>query len=310
MQSDNTLNGVQVVAIGEAQGHDFEITEDFLSAVVDLGQQAGTVKVRVNHPEGRGDVLSIVGEASNFRLDGQCVRADVTLFDVPDAPRLLTLARQAGHLFGMSLDFAGEVVKKAGQKLKQMTCEAIYAVDFVDTPAATRALFSAGETKNRWRHVCALSLPKVDDKQLTEEHYMAKTPDTKKQLAEVPPVADEQHAEPDGDEGQDKVLTALAGIEKRLAALESKNDGTEEKLAEEPPVEDEEKEEQMATMAAKVCSIMLAKVGIKPRPASAPEKEEVTEHELSADEAKLAKSLGLDHKQFAANLARAKQVKF
>jgi hypothetical protein len=316
MQSDNTLTGVQVVAIGEAQGHDFEITEDFLSAVVDLGQQAGTVKVRVNHPEGRGDVLSIVGEASNFRLDGQCVRADVTLFDVPDAPRLLTLARQAGHLFGMSLDFAGETVKKAGQKLKQMTCEAIYAVDFVDTPAATRALFSAGETKNRWRHVCALSLPKVDEKQLTEEHDMAKIKEEKKQLAEIPPVADEtevKHVEPDGDEGQDKVLTALAGIEKRLAALESKNDGTEEKLedkSEEPPVEDEKKEEQMATMAAKVCSIMLAKVGVKPRAASAPDKEESKDYELSADEAKLAKSLCLDHKQFAANLARAKQVKF
>jgi hypothetical protein len=309
MQSDNTLTGVQVVAIGEAQGHDFQITEDFLSAVVDLGNKAGTVKVRVNHPEGRGDVLSIVGEASNFRLDGQCVRADVTLFDVPDAPRLLTLARQAGHLFGMSLDFAGETIKKAGQKLKQMTCEAIYSVDFVDTPAATRALFAAGQTPNRWRHVCAMALPKVDTTHPTEEHDMPKD-DTKKQLAEVPPVKDEQHAEPDGDEGQDKVLTALADIQKRLAALASKDEDEEKKLAEDPPVEDEEKEEQMATMAAKVCSIMLAKVGIKPRPASAPDAEDSKDHELSADEAKLAKSLGLDHKQFAANLARAKQVKF
>lgn len=316
MQADNILHGVQVVEIGEAQGHDFQITEDFLSRVVELGNKAGAVKVRVNHPEGRGDVLSIVGEASNFTLDGKCVRADVRLFDVPDAPRLLTLAKQAGHLFGMSLDFAGEVVKKAGQKLKEMTCEAIYAVDFVDTPAATRALFSAGENKNQWRVVTTLALPKVDEKQLAEEQHMATKKEEKKQLAEVPqPPVDEteqKHAEPDGDEGQDKMMAALAGIEKRLAALEScKDGGKEEKLAdkEEPPVEDEEKEEQMATMAAKVCSIMLAKVGVKPR-ASAPVDEQKEDIELSADEVKIAKSLGLDHKQFAANLARSKQVKF
>ena len=136
----------------------------------------------------------------------------------------------------------------------------------------------------------------------------------KKQLGEdTPPVAEDvqPHAEPDGDEGQDKVLTALAGIEKRLAALEAAKDGEKKvELEDEPPVEDEEKEEQMATMAAKVCSIMLAKVGIQPRKASAPtEEKDSDEYELSADEAKLAKSLGLDSKQFAANLKKAQLTK-
>lgn len=334
---NNILRGVQVVAIGEAQGHDFQITPTFLSRVVELGNKAGSVKVRVNHPEGRGDVLSIVGEATNFQLDGDCVRADVRLFDVPDSPRLLTLARQAGHLFGMSLDFAGEVVKRTGQKLKEMTCETIFAVDFVDTPAATRALFSAGPDGNRWRAVCALSTtPKVDathQEETTEDHMDKKLQEqlckkfgidpTAKDVAvqlsaklaayAAEPVADEQHAEPDGDEGQNKVMAALEGIEKRLAALEGKDGEKTEKLADEPAAEDEEKEEQMATMAAKVCSIMLAKVGVKPRPASAPAAEpKEDEHQLSADELQTCKALKMDEqerKQFAANLARAKQVK-
>jgi hypothetical protein len=311
---DSTLHGVQVVEVGEAEGHDFAIGEEFLSAVVELGN-AGPVKVRMNHPEGRGDVASIVGEASNFVIDGKCVRADVKLFDLPEKSRLMTLATQAGHLFGMSLDFAGELVKKAGTKLKQMTCEKIFAVDFVDTPAATRALFSRGEGTGHWRAVCSLSLPEVDsNKQM--ETIMAKD---KKQLAEdVTPKADVEtpHAEPDGDEGYEKIMSSLAGIEKRLSALEKPVDVEEkEELAkEEPPVEDEKKEEAMATMAAKVCSIMLAKVGVRARPvksdASVDGDKGKEEHQLSADEEKLAKSLGLDEsgrKQFAANIAASKR---
>ena len=238
LQSDDSiLHGVQVVEVGEAEGHDFSITKGFLSAVVEQGNAAGSVKVRVNHPEGRGDVLSIVGEASNFRLDGDCVRADVRLFDVPDKPRLLALAQQAGHLFGMSLDFAGEVLKKAGTKVKEMTCEAIYAVDFVDTPAATRALFSAGTEKNHWRAVCRLTQNKVDEKQQSENEPMTKqtisklakkfgidadAKDFEAQLATklAEPDGDEGHPEPDGDEGYEKIMSALSGIEARLTKLE------------------------------------------------------------------------------------------
>ena len=332
---DSILRGVQVVEVGEAEGHDFSITKDFLSAVVEQGNAAGSVKVRVNHPEGRGDVLSIVGEASNFRLDGDCVRADVHLFDVPDKSRLMALAQQAGHLFGMSLDFAGETIKKAGSKLKTMTCEAIYAVDFVDTPAATRALFSAGTEKGHWRAVCRLTSVKVDEKQQTEAMETNMTKQTLSKLAKkfgidadakdfeaqlatklAEPDGDEGHPEPDGDEGYEKIMSALSGIEARLTKLEKGGEGDEkeEKLADEKPVEDEEKEEAMATMAAKVCSIMLAKVGVKPR-GSKPAADGAADGEvqLSVDEVKLAKSLGMDEKeqkQLAANLARAKQVKF
>lgn len=328
MKDDNILRGVQVVELGEAQGHDFEIGREFLQQVVEIGNKLGAVKVRTNHPEGRGDVLSIVGEASNFTLDGDCVRADVKMFDVPTKDTLLALARQAGHLFGMSLDFAGEKVKKAGTKLKQMTCEQIFAVDFVDQPAATRALFSAGDEKNHWRLVCQLSSGKVEEMQQTEEETKmtkqtlsaiykkfgidADAKDAEQLLAvklaeDVPP-----HDEPDGDEGNEKILAAIAGIEKRLAAIEGKK---EEELAEDEPVvkKEEETEEKMATMAAKVCSIMLAKVGIQPRGSKLSADDKGGDGvELSAEEVKLCAGLKMDEKerkQFAANLARVKQIK-
>jgi hypothetical protein len=138
---------------------------------------------------------------------------------------------------------------------------------------------------------------------------MANKTDLKKQkLEDAPPIADVEtpHAEPDGDEGQDKVLSALAAIEARLTKLEAGKDEDKEQLAEdEPPVKDEEREEEMATMAAKVCSVMLAKVGIRPRSSNPVAGDQPEKTELSADEQKMAKALGIDHKQFAANLAVA-----
>jgi hypothetical protein len=44
-----------------------------------------------------------------------------------------------------------------------MICEDVFGLDLVDSPAATRALFSAGDDKKRWRMVCSLSAVRVDD---------------------------------------------------------------------------------------------------------------------------------------------------
>lgn len=325
LQSDDVLRGVRVCEIGEAEGHDFTIGREFLEAVVEKSK-AGPVKVRVNHPDGKEDLMTLAGEATDFRLsaDGDCVLADVRLFDLPEKSRLQTLAREAGHLFGMSLDFAGEVVKKA--KKKFMTCESIFALDFVGTPAATRALFSAGDDKKRWRMVCSLSAVRVDDVEqvktdepqdnLMNEKLVKlckkfgidpKAADASTQLAvklAEPIIEEKPDGEPDGDEGTKEILAKLSAMESRLAKLEG---GKAVELAvDDEKEEDEKTEEKMAAMAAKVTSIMLAKVGIKPR-ASAPAPDDKKEVTLSADEAKLATSLGIDHKQFAANLATANE---
>ena len=332
---DSVLRGVQVVELGEAEGHDFAITQAFLERVVEVGNEMGSVKVRVNHPEGRGDVLSIVGEANEFRVDGNCVRADVRLFDVPDRDRLVSLAREAGHLFGMSLDFAGELIKKAGKKLKEMTCDRIFAVDFVDTPAATRALFSAGTETNHWRSVCVFSTSTVDWPEQLERAPMTKellsklckrfeidpkSKDAERQvLARLedpePPDAPVPPESPSEDEPTIKdVMASLAGFEKRLTALEAPEDDPDKtELEDEPPVDDEKAEEKMATMAAKVCSIMLAKVGVRPRPSRPADGDPDPDGDkLSPEDIKLAKSLGMgeaEQKQFAANLTAAKHVR-
>lgn len=333
LSDDNVLlKGVVACELGVAKGHDFEITEQFLDAVVKVAQDTGCIKCRLNHPEGRGDVLSIFGEAINFRRDGSKVRCDVRVFDIPERSRILTLAREASELCGMSLDFAGELVKQAGKKLKEMTCDAIFGLDLVDTPAATRALFSVPEKPGEYRIVCSFDTPQVDSPTVDEEDNKMdkkllaklckkfsidpKAEDAQSQveiklaaLAEEPPAP---HEEPDGDEdGLKTVLAKLEGIEKRLCKLEG---------VEEPPEAPVKKDEEaMATMAAKVCSIMLAKCGIRPKPSKPATSDDggdadpgSNEHRLSAEDEKLARTMQMDEKerkQFAANLAAAKLIK-
>jgi hypothetical protein len=150
-EANSELHDVQVCAVGKAAGHDIYLDEGFLDDVVRLCKNA-TVKVRVNHPQGSGNVLSIIGEASGFYIDGNVCRArTIKLFDLPDRTRMLQLAKEAWHLFGLSLDFTGRKLKRVVDGATVIACEVIHGLDFVDTPAATRALFSASaDTTNRF----------------------------------------------------------------------------------------------------------------------------------------------------------------
>jgi len=141
--SEDILKGVVICEVGEAKGHGFYLGSRFLEQVVLIGNRK-QIKVRVDHPEeGKsGKVLSIVGQAFNFRIDGEKVRADIRLFDVPAKKIIQQLAKQASNLFGMSLDFTGKIGKKLKNGLDEVFCKDLDAVDFVESPAATNALFS------------------------------------------------------------------------------------------------------------------------------------------------------------------------
>lgn len=142
-EQGNILHGVIVCEVGEAKGHDFFLSEEFLQQVVKL-TEGKPIKVRIDHPEeGKpGKVLSIIGRATNFRMDGDKVRADIEIFDLPAKGTILKLAKQAGDLFGMSLDFVGKIGKKLKGGLSEIFCKAVNAVDFVEAPAATTSLFT------------------------------------------------------------------------------------------------------------------------------------------------------------------------
>jgi hypothetical protein len=267
--ASDVLQGVVLAEEGEAIGHDFYLDKNFLSQLVEVCKEKGTIKVRANHPEDgkNADVLSIVGEASNFRIatlvrDGVeklCVRADVKLFNVPQKKALLALAQEASAHFGMSLDFKGELSKKKVDGLPCITCEEVHAVDFVENPAAVSALFSK--------------------KDLTEKGKCATSPATEVTMGKtkLEEVDDLDETGDDEKEKKSYVTTAqLADLMKRIETLErALAEKDEEKEKQKMAEDDEDKkrktiesdslsENEVARIAARVTSIYLSKLGISP----------------------------------------------
>lgn len=277
-EDDSTLKGVVLAEVGEAAGHSFYIDESFLKQLAEVCNEKGVVKVRANHPEeGKSaDVLSIVGEATNFRVDTSvngnlCVRADVKLFNVPQKDALLALAKEAPQHFGMSLDFQGTLTKKKVKGLATITCEEVHAVDFVESPAAVTALFSKNGLTGKQDGGRNRSTGR--EKSMGRTKFADDEKDERRQTA-----ADE--SEKDGDKSLAEQLAeltkAMTSCMSRLDAIEKdieekmndKNgDKDDEKLDDEKKDGDENKmsEKTVARIAARVTSIYLEKVGIDGR---------------------------------------------
>jgi hypothetical protein len=320
--SKEILHGVIVAEVGEAIGHDLQLDTAFLESVVELGNQA-PVKVRINHPQEKGDVLSIIGEARSFRLaktdEGkECVKADVTLFDLPNREQILKLAHQASHLFGMSLDCGIDVVKKLKNGLKLAVAKVINAIDFVDQPAAASALFNA----------------KVDSNNRSEKEFTMATDKSHKLEAEE---KDDKKEDKEKGGNYENLCKMLAEFGSRLDGLEAIAKKHFEGEAKEGDDKDEKKEDKedkkemsaadkplqmtkavfeaaVARISAETTMHTLARVGINPKASNpdAGDDKGKDERQLSAEEIKLCQHVGLtkpeDMKQFAANLAAAEKI--
>lgn len=149
-RANGILNGVIVCTLGEAAGHGYEITTEFLKELVTYGN-AHPIKFRVDPPgkDIHGGALSVTGRASNFRVDGECVRADVKLefLDEEETQKLLERAEKTPDLIGISIDAdvrQGKKNKTTG--LTPISLIRLSSLDIVDDPAAVPALFSRNST--------------------------------------------------------------------------------------------------------------------------------------------------------------------
>jgi hypothetical protein len=167
---EGVIYGFSVIEEGEAKGHGVHIDADFLQAVAEQGNnlKAG-VKMRFGHPAACGTALgTFIGRAKNFRVDGNKVVADAFLSnsakESPDGDLytyVLSMAKENPDMFGASISFkAGESYRKdaeTGEKVFEAdlpyegeldervftSLDSLLAVDYVDEPAATSALFSS-----------------------------------------------------------------------------------------------------------------------------------------------------------------------
>jgi len=151
--------GAKIIEAGQVNDdRPWEIDAKALEQVVLYGNRPNRgIKARFTHPGLSDDGLGkYLGRWSNFRLDGDAVRADLQIAEsASQSPNgdlreyVLTLAEEDPESFGVSIAFRldwDEMDPELEEgELQAVRFSALYAADVVDEPAATRGgLFSWG----------------------------------------------------------------------------------------------------------------------------------------------------------------------
>jgi hypothetical protein len=250
----NKLSNVSILTIGEAKGHNLLIDQKSLEQALEVAQSMKRIKVTMGHG---AEVSGILGYIDGFRIDGERLMGDLTLFNTNEAQFVQHLAQVLPEGFGLSLTFSGVPEEIAGDRFARV--DEIFDISVVSSPAANSAgLFSA---------FCAVDMKKLQmiessvevKKELSEPAVVAapaveapavETPavEVKAELAEMP--ADKPADKPE-EKMAEPTLTDIAGMLAELLAL-MKADATQDVTeAPEAPAEDMAKKPMPSEMSAK-----------------------------------------------------------
>jgi hypothetical protein len=142
-----SIKGVSVITLGEAKGHGLWVDGVALSKLVELA--GAQVKVKLNHPEsGEAPAFqTTAGMLTNFRVDGDHVRADLELLKSEDYfDKIIEMAQKMPKDFGLSIRVQYDTEEVEGKDYIRPTM--IESVDLVDSPAANpNGLFSVKTTE-------------------------------------------------------------------------------------------------------------------------------------------------------------------
>lgn len=118
-------------------------------AFLDALAKVKSIIVRADPPpdDVHGGALSVQGEATNLRRDGDAVRGDISFIDPVDpVPRkLMKIGLKAPHLAAMSLVFTFRALRSLSAKMQEVLPIDVMFVDFVSKGAAASALFSQSQ---------------------------------------------------------------------------------------------------------------------------------------------------------------------
>jgi hypothetical protein len=136
----NVIEGVSVISIGEAKGHDVFVDKQTLLEVKACAESyRGGVKVNLDHGAG---IKDIVGYCTNFRIEGDKLLADLNLLESSHMKEyVLEISTKLPDTFGISISFSGPTRETNG--IYFASCAELYSADLVQTPAANATgLFS------------------------------------------------------------------------------------------------------------------------------------------------------------------------
>ena len=134
------LRGVCLIKIGEVQGHSMFADDKTLTTVLSACKRKKNLRVKLDHSQ---SASAIVGSLTNFRIDGDCVRADLEFLKSSEYREyILELAEKLSDQFGMSIAF--EPTTQTIRSKSFVRCKSISSADIVADPAATKGLFDVG----------------------------------------------------------------------------------------------------------------------------------------------------------------------
>lgn len=179
----------------------------------------GGVKVKMNHKTGFDD---IVGVLKNFRVEGDQVKADLSLLKTHERfSTILEMAESMPEEFGLSIAFSGQKEKIDG--VKYARCFELYSVDLVDAPAANPSgLFSRLVDTNNLDESMFEKFELLADKLITKLSQPVVSPE---QLSAVQTEVTQLRTELEAKGGE--LSTAKAEFEKvsgELSALKAEFD--------------------------------------------------------------------------------------
>ena len=215
----NKLSNVSILTIGEAKGHNLLIDQKSLEQALEVANSMKRIKVTMGHG---AEVSGILGYIDGFRIEGERLMGDLTLFNTNEAQFVQHLAQVLPEGFGLSLTFSGVPEEIAGNRFARVT--EIYDISVVSSPAANSAgLFSA---------FCAVDIKKLQMNEASvevkkEEIAPAVVAEVAAPAVEAPVKAElaEMPADKPADKPEEKMaeptLTDVVGM---LTALSEKMD--------------------------------------------------------------------------------------
>lgn len=264
-----TIKGVSVLSIGPALGHGIKIDDEGLNQCLAACLQRGTVKLIDRHD---AEFDGIVGALSNFRREGDQIKADADLLEhSPMRLRVLEIASKLASEFGLSIESTGEHADSPDGKGKLFRCTDVDAVALVPRPAANKSgLFSAKkfDTASKTKRITKMSKLKTAFSQFAKVLNLEEGDELDNVLDAIVEAV---------QENQPSVEDRLKKLEEATAPKPEPTAEEKEKLEADQKAADEatEKanEEKMQKLAAKVASEQITKftaeIGMKRAPGSA-----------------------------------------
>lgn len=216
----NKLSDVSILTVGEAKGHNLLIDQTSLEQALAVALTMKRIKVTMGHG---AEVSGILGYIDGFKIEGDRLMGDLTLFNTNEAQFVQHLANVLPEGFGLSLTFSGVPEQIAGDRFARVT--EIYDISVVSTPAANPAGMFSAFTAVDMKKLQMNEAPVEVKKELSEPAVVA-APAPEAPVVETPAAVEapkaelaEMPADKPAEKMAEPTLTDIAGMLSELLGL-------------------------------------------------------------------------------------------